>query len=168
MRVGVIGRPHGVRGALKIHLDNPDGETLHPGLPIHVVVAADPTKKRPARAFDDVVVTLGSGILTLKASPDRNAAETLVGAVIYVRREDFVPDEDAVYLIDTIGKDVVDGAGVVLGNITGFSTNGAQPLAEVLTPAGKRVLVPFVPPIVREVGAVVVLDAPDGLFTVDD
>lgn len=168
MRVGVIGRPHGVRGALKIHLDNPDGETVHAGLGVHLQVAADPTKKQPARAFDDVVVTLGSGICTLKSVADRNAAELLVGAVVFVRREDFVEDEAAVYLIDTIGKDVVDGAGVVLGRITGFSSNGAQPLAEVLTPAGKRVLVPFVPPIVREVAAVVVLDAPDGLFTLDD
>jgi len=91
-----------------------------------------------------------------------------VGAQVYVRREDFVADEDAVYLIDTIGKNVVDPAGIVLGSITGFSSNGAQPLAEILTPAGKRVLVPFVPPIVKDVGAVVVLDVPEGLFNVDD
>lgn len=167
MRVGVIGRPHGVRGALKIHLDNPDGETLHPGLQIHLQAPALPPAKT-ARELDDVIVTLGSGIVTLKAVPDRNAAERLVGAVVWVRREDFKPDQDAVYLIDTIGKDVVDGVGVVLGKIMGFSTNGAQPLAEVLTPAGKRVLVPFVSPIVREVGVTVILDVPEGLFSVDD
>ncbi len=172
MRIGVIGRPHGVRGALKIHLDNPDGTTLQVGSAIHLLVAtgAPPAKasKNQARELDDVVVTLGSGIMTLKSVPDRNAAELLVGAQVFVRREDFVPDEAAVFLIDTIGKSVVDGAGCVLGSIAGFSSNGAQPLAEVMTPEGKRVLVPFVPPIVQEIGEVVVLAVPDGLFTVDD
>ena len=160
MRVGVIGRPHGVRGALKLHLDNPGGETVHAGLAIHLT--------HGKRELDDVVVTVGSGIVTLKGVPDRNAAELLVGAIVLVRREDFVDDDDAVYLIDAIGKQVVDVSGVVLGSITGFSSNGAQPLAEIRTPEGKNVLVPFVPPIVKDVGVVVVLEVPEGLFSVDD
>ncbi|MDP2340789.1 MAG: PRC-barrel domain-containing protein [Deltaproteobacteria bacterium] len=177
----MIGRPHGIRGALKIHLDNPDGETLHVGLAIHLVTpgtlgptnharaASKSAAPKPAiREIDDVIVTLGPGIITLKGVPDRNAAELLVGAQVFVRREDFVEDENAVFLVDAIGKSVVDVKGLVLGSITGFSSNGAQPLAEILTPEGKRVLVPFVPPIVKEIGAVVVLEVPEGLFNVDD
>lgn len=165
VRIGVVGRPHGIRGALHIHLDNPKSETLKPGLKVRL--------DRAGKVSDDVVGTVGPGTVTLGHVPDRTAAEALVGALFCVQRKDFVVDEAAVYLIDTIGKDVVDAAGVLLGRIVGFTDNGAQPLAEIKRPdvagvVGRVVLVPFVPPIVQDVGDVVVLQVPEGLFELDD
>ncbi len=161
MRIGVVGRPHGVRGLLKLHLDNRDSKTLRKGLVLRLVRAG-------VADVSDVVATVGPGIVSLEKVPDRTAAEALVGAEVFVSRTDFVDDEAEVFLIDAIGKDVVDDKGVVLGRIAAFSTNGAQPLAEVVTPAGKTVLVPFVPPIVQRIADVIELAPPAGLFDVDD
>lgn len=158
----MVGRPHGVRGLLKIHLDNPGSKTLEKGLVVRL--------EHNGAVVDDVVASVGGGIFGLVKCPDRNAAELMVGAVLLVQRKDFDDDDDdAVYLVDNVGKAVVDVDGAALGVIVGFGDNGAQPLAEVKTPAGKIVLVPFVPPIVDRVGDdVVVLRVPEGLFTLDE
>lgn len=161
VRIGVVGRPHGIRGALKVHLDNPDSETLKKGLKVRL--------EHGARVVDDVVATVGNGMLTLEKVPDRTAAEGLVGALFCVQRADFVADEDAVYLVDFVGHRVVDVEGKDLGVIVGFTDNTAQPLAEVKRPDGKIALVPFVPPIVHEVkDDVVVMIVPEGLFDLDE
>ena len=160
IRLGVLGRPHGVRGAFKIHCDNPDSDTLEKGLAIRL--------QHAGRDVDHVVASVGGGIVSLEGIADRTGAEALVGAVVFVKRDDFDDDDDAVYLVDAVGKGVVDVAGNDLGVIAGFTDNGAQPLAEVKTPGGKLVLVPFVPPIVDSVGEKVVLRVPEGLFTLDE
>lgn len=157
----MIGRPHGVRGLLKLHLDNRDSKTVRKGLVLRLVRAG-------VADVSDVITSVSPGIVALEKVPDRNAAEALVGAEVFVKRSDFVEDEAEVFLIDAIGKDVVDDKGTLLGRIAAFSTNGAQPLAEVVTPAGKRVLVPFVPPIVQRIAEVVELAPPAGLFDVDE
>lgn len=160
IRIGVIGRPHGIKGALKVHLDNPDSDTLEQGLPVRLALGGKVT--------DHVVAHVGGGHIGLVALPDRTAAEAWVGAILLAQRADFDDDDDAVYLVDNVGKAVVDVDGNDLGVIDGFSDNGAQALAEVKTPAGKIVLVPFVPPIVDSVGEKVVLRVPEGLFNLDD
>lgn len=160
IRIGVIGRPHGIKGALKVHLDNPDSDTLEKGLPVRL--------EHNGVVKDHVVALVGGGHVGFVGIADRTAAEPLVGALLLAQRADFDDDDDAVYLVDNVGKAVVDVAGNALGVIDGFSDNGAQALAEVKTPAGKIVLVPFVPPIVDSVGDKVVLRVPEGLFNLDD
>jgi 16S rRNA processing protein RimM len=157
VRLGVVGRPHGVRGAVKLHLDNPDGRTLRSGLAVRVTFGAVSTSRVLRRA--------AAGVVEFADVADRDAAAALTHAVVEVRREDFVDDEDdGVFLIDLIGRAVVDVGGQSLGRISSFHDNGAQPLAEVTTASGERVLVPFVPPIVVDAGDPVVLAPPLGLF----
>jgi hypothetical protein len=49
-----------------------------------------------------------------------------------------------------------------------FIDSGPQLLAEVKTPSGRVVLVPFVPPIVNSLGPPIVLAPPGGLFNDED
>lgn len=164
--VGRVSRPHGVRGGLKVELENPDSALLATGLKVKL--------QRRSGAGKEATVTrvYGGSNVELDTCDDRNTAESLRGVEVWVRRADFPPvDDDETYLIDLIGARVVHREGHDLGVIEAFSDNGAQPLAEVRTSAAKTlVLVPFVPPIVQavdEAARCVVLAPPAGLFDDD-
>jgi 16S rRNA processing protein RimM len=160
VRLGVLGRPHGVRGALKIHLDNPRGRTVVKGLAVRCVGAA--------RSIDAVVASVGGGVVTFVGLEDRNDAAALVNAELQVKRRDLVGDGDGAFLVDLVGSPVVDVAGASLGTLVAFADTGAQLLAEVKTTEGRAVLVPFVAPIVVDAGPPVVLAPPRGLFVEDE
>jgi 16S rRNA processing protein RimM len=162
VRLGVVGRPHGVRGSMKMHLDNPDSETLHPGLAVRCIKAG--------KTHSLTVAKIASGIITFEGFADRTAAEGMVNAELQVQRSDFVDSEDegSAFLIDLLGVAVVDTSGVALGTLQSFIDSGPQLLAEVKTPSGRVVLVPFVPPIVNDLGPPVVLLPPGGLFNDED
>lgn len=166
--IGRVARPHGVRGGVKIHLENPDSDVLAEGLVLRLE-----QPKKPAR---EVVVSrfYGQANVDLEGVTDRDAAEALRNAQLHVRRSDFPAlDDDETYLVDLIGAEVRHADGHVLGVLESFSDNRAQPLAEVRTPADAGsllVLVPFVPGIVTDVdeaARVVVMDPPEGLFEGD-
>lgn len=163
VRIGAVIRPHGIRGELKLYLDNPDSELLKKGLCIRLVPA-----KRPAQTFT-VAAVFGQGDrVRLEGLNDRNLAETWRQAVLEARREDFPPlAEDETYLVDLIGAEVRAEDESLLGVIDAFSDNRAQPLAEVKTPGGEVVSMPFVPGIVTDLdeeAGVVWVDPPEGLF----
>lgn len=167
--VGRVARPHGVRGGLRLHLENPDGDVVRVGVALRLEGADGPAR--------EVVVTrvYGHGNVDLEEIADRDDAESLRDARVYVRRSDFPPpDEDEAYLVDLLGAEVRHVDGRVLGVLERFSDNRAQPLAEVRLPdeapavdGSRLVLVPFVPGIVVDVDEAagrVVLDPPLGLF----
>jgi 16S rRNA processing protein RimM len=161
VRIGVVGRPHGVKGALKIHLDNPASQTLHSGLSVQCIKAG--------KTHTLTVTKIGSGIITFEGFSDRTVAEGMVNAELQVRRSDFVDDDDdSAFLIDLLGAPIVDMAGAGLGILLSFIDSGPQLLAEVKTPSGRVVLVPFVPPIVNSLGPPIVLAPPGGLFNDED
>lgn len=166
--LGVIARAHGIKGVLKLHLWNEESEVLGPGLEVQLGSAAGWRVHR--------VTSYASGLLQLEGVSDRNAAEALQGKELRVRRADFPEDEEGTWLVDLVGARVEDDRGGLLGEVVGFSDNGAQELLEVRTPGGQDVLVPFVEPIVRAVErgaeapsgrARVVLRPPGGLFDED-
>jgi 16S rRNA processing protein RimM len=160
VRIGVVGRPHGVRGALKVHLDNPKGRTLVAGRAVRCVLAG--------RVVEHVVKSAGGGVMTLEGLDDRSGAEALVHAEVQVRRKDLGGEGDGVFLVDLVGAPVTDSTGAALGTLKGFTDTGAQLLAEVATPGGRVVLVPFVPPILVQAGPPIVLAPPGGLFNDED
>jgi 16S rRNA processing protein RimM len=88
---------------------------------------------------------------------DRNAAEALKGARIFVSRSSFpTADDGEYYWIDLIGLDVVNREGLALGRVERLMDNGAQSILCVLpvgtdAPAGAPAsgkpherLIPFV------------------------
>jgi 16S rRNA processing protein RimM len=59
--------------------------------------------------------------------PDRDTAEALRGARIFVARSSFpTPDKDEYYWIDLIGLEVVNREGVVLGQVSDLMSTGPQ------------------------------------------
>jgi 16S rRNA processing protein RimM len=167
--LGVVARPHGIQGALKLHLWQGESEALHAGLELQLADAAEPSGWRIHR-----VKSYAAGVLHLEDVRDRTAAEAVQGKEVRVRRADFPQDEVSTYLVDLVGAVVEDASGRALGTVHGFSDNGAQALLEVRTAAGAEVLVPFVEPIVVSIEegeggqpGRVVLAPPGGLFDED-
>jgi 16S rRNA processing protein RimM len=74
---------------------------------------------KQAREQGDVVVVTAEGL------EDRNAAEALKGARVFVSRSAFpTPDEDEFYWVDLIGLDVVNREGEALGKVVDLLDTG--------------------------------------------
>lgn len=160
--IGRVARPHGVRGGLKIQLENPETKLLRPGIPLRL------QNERAGEATLLVERTYGSGLVVLKGIGDRDAAERWRGAEVKARREDF-PEltDDEAYLVDLIGARVIHADGRALGVIEGFSDTRVQPLATVRTATGELREMPLVPGIVTaidEKAGVVEVSPPEGLL----
>ena len=80
--------------------------------------------------------------------PDRNAAELLKGARIFVPRTSFpTPEADEYYWVDLIGLDVVNREGVALGAVRELLHTGPQTVLVLAYEEGlvtKERMIPFV------------------------
>jgi 16S rRNA processing protein RimM len=134
--LGVIGRPHGVRGLLRVHAHTaePDG-----------LFAYGPLCDAAGRWFS--LRPRGEGVCEVaeivagKRVPvtDRATAERLVNLRLYLPRERLPPPgEDEFYLADLVGLEAVDPAGRVLGPVAAVHDYGAGASLEI-----GALLVPF-------------------------
>lgn len=114
---------------------------------------------RQARQHSDSVVAWAQGI------DDRNAAELLRGARIFVPRADFPQTKaDEYYWVDLIGLDVVNREGVALGQVRDLMSTGPQTvLVLAYEQDGKPLerMIPFVSAFVDKV------ELPERRITVD-
>ena len=95
----------------------------------------------------------GSVVATAQELPDRNAAEALQGARIYIARSSFPTAGDGeFYWIDLIGLAVINRDGLALGRVVGLIDTGAHSVLQLRRPdaaegatgeASER-LIPFV------------------------
>ncbi len=167
LRVGRLVKAHGLKGALKLELytDDPDGRFV-PGatftlqVPEHSQWHGRTVTVREFRWMNSHPVVFFEGV------DDRNAADTLVRAILWIEQDEDAPDEpDAWYDHQLVGLDVVRD-GVVVGKVARVDHFPAQDLLVVST-GDDEVLVPFVSAIVPEVdveGGRVVVTPPAGLF----
>lgn len=87
--------------------------------------------------------------------PDRDAAEALRGARIFVARSSFpTPDKDEYYWVDLLGLEVVNREGVHLGTVRELLSTGPQTVLVIgYEQDGKPAerMIPFVAAFVDEV-----------------
>ncbi len=99
-------------------------------------------KIKEAKDHSDSVVATSTEV------PDRNAAELLKGARIFVSRASFpTPETDEYYWVDLIGLDVVNREGVALGAVRELLHTGPQTvlvLAYEEEGKAKERMIPFV------------------------
>ncbi len=111
-------------------------------------------------------------IVKFKDVRDRNQAETLAKAGVYVADSLLVADEgEPVFLKQLLGFDVIDPTGAALGQIEGFASNGPQDLLKVITVEGKEGLIPLVDAFLVHIDfdkQQVTMDLPPGLFNLED
>lgn len=162
--LGVIGRPHGVRGLVKVTSHTADPAAL---------TAYGPLSDDRGRRF--VLRWRGEGVAeveqqvsgaTLKVA-DRTAAEKLTNTRLYIDRAQLPePEEEEFYLADLIALTAVDVEGRVLGRIGTVHDYGAGASLEIVHDGAAPLLVPFTRAAVPQVdvaGGRVVVDVPVNL-----
>lgn len=114
---------------------------------------------RQAKDHSDTLVAWAQGI------DDRNAAEALRGARIFVPRSSFPStSEDEFYWVDLIGLSVINREGVLLGQVQELMSTGPQTVLVLAYEEDGKVrerMIPFVSAFVDKV------DLPEKRITVD-
>ncbi len=97
--------------------------------------------------------------------PDRDTAEALRGARIFVARSSFpTPDKDEYYWIDLIGLDVINREGLALGTVSELMSTGPQTVLVVAYEYEGKPAERMIPFVAAYVDAV---DLPSRRITVD-
>lgn len=139
--IGVVRRPHGVRGAVKIHSFS--GETRHFKALREVELRRHEARRR--LAVRSVEIHNDTPVLFLEGVDDRDAAAALAGFELWVSAVHAAPLEHGeFYIRDLIGMSVMvqdDTLGPIIAVVEGAQA----PLLEVDTGAG-TVLIPFMEP----------------------
>jgi len=155
--MATIGKPHGVRGLVRVNAYTEDADAL----------AAYPLSDRQGRRFTIEWVNEPIAQLTeLTATgpqpvTDRNQAERLTNLELFSPRSALPdPEEEEFYLADLIGLSAKNGAGQTLGTISAVHDFGAGTSLEI---APGSLLVPFTRaavPVIDISGGVVVINPP--------
>ena len=149
--MGVVGRPHGVRGLVHVQ-----SYTADPAALAGYGALLDDHGRHWTLAWQQAgVAQLRDG--TGQALADRTAAERLTNTRLYIERERLpAPDTDEFYLTDLEGMQAIDPAGTALGRVTTVHDYGAGVSLELDTGA----LVPFTQ------ACVTAVDVPAGRLTI--
>jgi len=132
VEIGVIGRPHGVRGSLHVFLYNPTSEILSEIESVRIAVAGSGV----APSYR-VAAASGAGkrcVITLEGVDRREQAEALNGARILVPRSALPRLDDGEYYIDDLIGLAVRSAGLPIGTVISSRAQGG---IEVLTVRGE-------------------------------
>jgi 16S rRNA processing protein RimM len=147
--IGVVRRPHGIRGQLKIW-PLTDFPWRFKNLKSVFLI---PKEGKPFTKRIEGVKFQGNFVLVkLEGIDDRTAAESLVGLELAVPRENCVElPEDTYYHFDLIGLDVVLSHGEKIGKVVDVLDFPAQDVLVVQLHSGREVMIPLVKAIVREI-----------------
>jgi len=145
--LGVVGRPHGVRGLLHVHSYTADPADL-----ASYGALSDEAGRRWSLAWR------GEGVAEMRdadgrAVSDRSGAERLVNTRLYVERKLLpAPEEDEFYLADLVGLTATGPRGDPLGRVAVVHDYGAGISLEIAGEGeGPALIVPFTRACVPEI-----------------
>lgn len=164
--MGVVGRPHGVRGLVHVH-----SYTANPA----DLAGYGPLLDDNGRAW--TLAWRGTGVAALldaegRAPADRGAAERLTNTRLYVERDRLPPpDPEEFYLADLVGMAALDRAGRPVGRVAVVHDYGAGTSLEIGREGMAPLLLPFtqacVPDIDAAAGTLVIVP-PDEVLVPDE
>ena len=155
--VGVVGKPFGVRGQVYVR---PDPDLDHDFLPGTTYTLDDGR----VLTVGDSQVHGNRQIVHFLEVDDREAAEALRGALLSVPRDDVGLAEDAFWVEDLLGRDVIDDAGELVGIVEAVRDGHAHDYLVVARPDGGEVVVPLVADLLTITEDAVVVQAIPGLL----
>jgi 16S rRNA processing protein RimM len=175
LEVGSIARPHGLTGEVVVALSTNRTERIAPGseLTCQLVAVVRPGQSgepdAPGSAGPPGATSSRRTLVVQRSRPfqgrylvefegvhSREAADELRGALLLARA---VEDQDALFVHDLVGSEVVELDGTLRGRVVALQANPASDL--LVMEDGSLVPLRFV--VSREQGRLVV-DAPSGLF----
>jgi 16S rRNA processing protein RimM len=140
--LGEIGRPHGVRGLVRLHAFTADPKAIGGYGPL--------TDATGAKRL--VVTAMPGGLGRIEGIADRDAAARLTGTKLYIDRDRLPPpaDPDEFLLCDLEGLKALAEDGTELGTVRAVEEYGAGPFLVIDGPGGERLL-PFTKAVVPAV-----------------
>ena len=146
LEVGMLNNTHGVRGELKLTLWCDDFDYLKQFRMLYLDDKGEkPIKVLSVRPQKNLAIIKLEGIDTIEK------AEQLKGKLLYCNRDDAQIDEDANYIADLIGCNVVDtDTGEEYGKVVDVVNYGSCDIYDIVS-GGKHILIPATPDIVKEI-----------------
>lgn len=144
---GVVGRPHGTGGYLKV--TSLSGELDH-FRSLKDIVLVGGTKRTQMRI--EHVRTTGNGVLMkLEGVDSPEAARAYTGLEIWVPRDEAAPLGDEEYYVADVCGCILEFDGATVGEIAAVCEGGNGMLLDVARRDGGRVFVPFIPEFIGDV-----------------
>jgi 16S rRNA processing protein RimM len=140
-QIGVIGKPHGIKGELRVFptTDNPGCFASLNDVTVSTPRGETLYEVEKARRQKDLI------LIKFKGVDDRNAAELLKHGRIMVPPEMVAPlSEDEYFIRDLIGVNVFTDTGEKLGIIKDVLSTGANDVYVVQPAEGKDILIPAI------------------------
>ena len=171
LRVGRLVKAHGLKGALKLELytDNPERRFV-PGAEFTLQVPEASPWHGKSITVREYRVMNGNPVVFFEDIDDREGAEGLVRAILWIDQDVDEVEDNAWYDHQLVGLDVVRDD-TVIGKVVSVEHMPAQDLLIVKSSTGsatgENIMVPFVEAIVPTVdvpGGRVIVTPPAGLF----
>ena len=141
IEVGLVLGAWGIKGGIRVRPFSRDPEALFASRRWFLRPPEPKPGLRASSACPAVLHITGSKpqgdsvVATAQELPDRNAAEALLGARIFVARSSFPSVGDGeFYWIDLIGLAVINREGLALGNVVGLIDTGAHSVLQLRRP----------------------------------
>lgn len=121
IEIGFINRPHGVRGALKITVYNPESEFIQADEELFL---GNSIQQLKAHLVTRVQKTNKGFIIYLEDLDTMEAAEALRGQKLWIDKQRLAPSaENEYYLHELLGMQVVDPHNRLIGTVSGLEPN---------------------------------------------
>jgi 16S rRNA processing protein RimM len=147
--IGVMGRPHGLRGETTLRTHNPNGSDL---AQVGELILERPDGAREVRRVESIRRFADGWLVRLIGIASRDDADGLTNLRVRVPRRALPPAIEGEFFVeDTIGCDVFAEEGARLGTVEATFWNGAQNVWVVR--GAREILIPVVPAFVRTVDA---------------
>jgi len=146
LAVGKLGRPHGVRGEIFLHILTDFPERLEAGVTVFLGPDHEPIVIKSRRLHRDALLLALTGYHT----PEE--VGTLTNQYLYVRADDRPQlPEGEYYHHQMIGLQVVDEQGLFLGTLSQILETGANDVYVVLPPQGAEILLPAIEDVILNI-----------------
>lgn len=158
--VGRIGKPFGIRGEVYVHPEPDLGDVICANAVVSTPYGSTLTVRRAHWHGERFIVAF-------EGYTDRNRAEELRGVTLFVGREHIELEDDAMWVQDMVGTQVVGTDGQPVGEVVGVRDGTAHDWIVLKTPDGRDHLIPHVAQIIDVSVAPFVLDPPEGLLDLE-
>jgi len=155
--VGLVGKPHGLRGEVYVLPDPDFVDPVRAGLRVR-------TDRHGELAIAATHNHAGKLLVTFDGIASREAAEDLRGERLLLPRDQVETGEDSIWVEDLLGREVVTPDGEVIGILESVVDGLAHDYFVVARPDGGEVLIPVVEDMVELTDDAVVVRAIPGLL----
>ncbi len=141
IKIGTIGKTHGLKGGLSLNLENHHDMNLSEGDILYLMG----TNREEHKEVKIKEISYGNKVICFFSEiTNPEDAKKLTNMSISRKREDFPEiEEDEVYITDLIGLEVMNQDQQKLGKVSSITSNGVQDIL-VIKSDTEEILIPFI------------------------